>query len=299
MPQSPPDRDSLIAGIRKLNCPDASIYGIYFADTLTGYCGGQTGVFRTTNGGQSWTSIFAMPGGSRLNHIKGWGDRVTFTLDGIATGSNLYSTRNGSAVHTSSYAPLPNQLGLFFSDIAFVSADTALIASDYHIWRSTDGGVTASLLYNAGTRSTTELLSFVNSRTGWCMRFGYLYRTDDGGQTWAPRFSWGDLCGGLQFLNANTGYFASGTHLYRSNDGAQTATLLENFGSATYPSDLHFFDELRGFVLVGGNLWYTGNGCQTWTLAAHMASGYLNRLYFTDEHNGWVGGDSTLLRVRL
>jgi len=169
---------------------DADLFGIYFASSMEGWTTGlEQKIFHTTNGGQ----------GQEPETPGGWKRQDHFVWQG---------------------SPAPAEVPIDFYDIFFIDATTGwAVGWPEAIFKTTDGGATwveqhlnrenwtpAALadgswceVWNrdpeTGARTTCNKkhgvylrkVKFLNSQHGWTVgRFGYVFRTDDGGATWEP-----------------------------------------------------------------------------------------------------------------
>jgi photosystem II stability/assembly factor-like uncharacterized protein len=163
---------------------DAGLTAFTFLDLSTGWIALGTAVLATTDGGQHWQSRGAAPAAVHaldfVSLTEGWamGEEALFrTLDGGATWEAAGPADGGRL------------FGMDFVD-------------DRHGWlwafggllRTANGGATwQDTGFRCPAKSGAGVISLVNSTRGWVICGGvgatsmqqkWLYRTDDGGQTW-------------------------------------------------------------------------------------------------------------------
>jgi photosystem II stability/assembly factor-like uncharacterized protein/DNA-binding CsgD family transcriptional regulator len=122
---------------------------IDFVDSLHGWVAGTDELFRTADGGSTWT-VISVPCPPDPN--KG------FTYTGALS---FIDTQKG-----------------------WVGCFSPVTDKDWPLFKTTDGGDTWQTLPR--TSFGANHLAFVDQTTGWAGTSGHLYATSDGGQTWTP-----------------------------------------------------------------------------------------------------------------
>jgi photosystem II stability/assembly factor-like uncharacterized protein len=204
---------------------NGSISQIFFSDTSTGYmCGfvsGFTGgVFKTTNGGNSWQQL-TLPTSDYFGGVTFISDQIGFA----ASTSNIFKTTDGGDTWASVYAG-----GGQWGPMSFPTSNIGYATGvGGFILKTTDGG-------NVWTQSTDPVASlatslyFADANTGYlCASFGVISKTTNGGSTWINQFSsTGNNPQSIFFTNLNTGYVVGweGTIL-KTIDGGGTTSVSE------------------------------------------------------------------------
>lgn len=252
---------------------------------------GPTGIFRTEDGGVSWTQTYAMNVSDGFDAIQ---DVVFFDENnGIAimtefVSSSLLVTSDGGASWEE--VEHPEIANLYVVDIEVVGENAMLFCGEFNMnieaqsWsvhRLENFGQNITSLYSAAT--TTKMpreLHFVNENVGYVSLFtfdsfeyDYLYRTDDGGLTWSEcnnfagtmeeRMSIHDM----HFWDEDNGLVITGDYcndvgcfrgaaVLMTNDGAQTWDLLYLDAPSTHNFwDLEISDSEPGIgYIVGGDI---------------------------------------------
>lgn len=113
--------------------PGPNTRSIYFMNTMTGWVIGSSNVYKTTTGGNSWTSLF---------NQGGYGIRFTSESTGWICGSSgtIYGTVNGGVNWTLQSSGTTPTL----RSICFVNGQTGWAVGDFgKILKTTTGGITA------------------------------------------------------------------------------------------------------------------------------------------------------------
>ncbi len=205
-------------------------------------------IYRTTDGGRSWTQMSATPRG--------------------------ITERQRAMRVAATFAD-------FVPSLWFVSEQVGLMARlDGEVYRTTDGGTTWTKVWTVESRITN--IFFVNNQKGWLTGDGgFIARTVDGGLTWSKEVAptSADLTS-VFFINEGTGWVVGlkSTILY-TRDGGLTWKSASVSGSLGAPplASVSFADELHGWA-VGGHgqpasvslftpsnvILSTSDGGQTW-----------------------------------
>jgi photosystem II stability/assembly factor-like uncharacterized protein len=234
---------------------------IQFLDQNVGYCSGPGGMYKSVDGGNTWTNI--KPPGSPVvwggwfkNAAEGW-----FVGGGCGT-STFLRTVDGGATFTTFVHPEPRSV---MSDPywdASMPANTLYAIGSGTLFRSQDNGTTWDILNYTGTNAPwhEELAMFNNSvlvpNSG--RRCGSLAGPTDG-----MRYST-DL--GATWRDFQTGEDMFGTFLHDTQRGWAAG-----WAAAVY---------------------YTSNAGQTWQPRTCGLDGAgTDDIFFIDDNNGWVVGD--------
>lgn len=255
---------------------------VYFIDSLRGIVAGRNGAFLlTTNGGRDWVKR-SMGANGNLDAIS-FTDRLNGWLVEQATSTNIYRTRNAGELWT-----LQGSLSI------------------------------------QGLNSSLSKIFFSDSLNGWAVggdqatEEGFIFRTSDGGKTWAQQFrrQVGFLAD-LFFIDSLKGWVVGSGVGYKYNisegDGAilrttdggvtwqfQRRPIDEVFGYESVISlkSIFFVNESKGWAAGSpGAIIHTKDGGTTWMVQPSKSSFGDLRLFMTKEDEGWAVGDiGTILR---
>ena len=193
-----------------------------FLDTNTGFVALSSyinrGMFRTTDGGNTWSSVFGPGIGSSFSFIN--------QTTGFAAANGLFKTTDGGMNW--------NFAANFYDDdiICFANETTGwgvyYSSSLYHIEKTTNAGLNWSDQRTAGR---IFQMKFFNPSTGYVLgqdNFGgtigwqaSLIKTTNGGNTWsANRIFFSGLFYGMNFINNNTGWICGDNgFIYKTTNG--------------------------------------------------------------------------------
>ncbi len=276
-----------------------ALYSVDFAaDKKTGYMVGQAAeILKTTDGGQTWTAQ---------------GGHVYLSDECRQAGGDPDATTEANKCPL---APL-------FA-VSVIDANSAVAIGDRStLARTTDGGKTwnTSTLKSplaAGTDENSMIafedpvlydVLFLDAKTGFVVgEFGKIFKTTDGGATWAEKEA--SLVGGdyfdiqelptffdIDFRNPNDGIAAGlDGRIARTSDGGETwawvANNVEAYDAPFYAADL----------LPNGSVWVVGASGQVVSAApgkdlgqgsfGTQVTNWIRDIEFYDDQNGWaVGG---------
>lgn len=190
--------------------------------------GSTTFIYRTTNGGTSWSQVFSQSGGF-INGI-----RMIDSLHGYAYGDpvqgkwTVLQTGDGGATwaHIANEpASRTGEFGLYYNSLAVPDSNhiwfCATAPDSQRIYRSTDGGA-SWISVSLGSRVPLSVW-FNTDSLGACSQNIDGSRTTDGGASWSritlPGSSAPYLLAGAGTLDF---WYGSASNIYRSADGAQT-----------------------------------------------------------------------------
>jgi len=177
------------SGLTPLNMQTAWVTGIVYSD-------GTVYVYRTDNGGKTWsqlTSVPLPPGAANLQ--LNWNPIVFVSPQTAFMTMNVPSDQPSLAVYISNDAGntwsltptlIPNS-----NATDFLSATEAVIYNGEQFYVTHDAAQTWSTIpTDPAFRDTFTMMDFVNTSTGWVITSdsnGHrsLYRTSDGGATWS------------------------------------------------------------------------------------------------------------------
>lgn len=164
-------------------------------------------------------------------------------------------------------------------------------------------GPTALAQWNALNPPTTAQMgavSFANANTGFIGGTGgELYKTTDGGATWATQTSGiAQHIFSIEYVNPTTAYACASTGtgiIIKTTDGGATWTS-QTFPSTSYLLDMHFPSDSVGYCVgYNGVLMKTTDWGVNWTFLSPGTSNDLRSVFFTDENTGYVAQSSGIV----
>jgi photosystem II stability/assembly factor-like uncharacterized protein len=217
---------------------------ICFISGMTGFVGGDSSIYRTTNAGSSWTQVMH---DNRVNFVSiyfiddlnGFAGGFGFANDSL----RLYKTSNGGItwVYVSAMpAFVPDEAFYFFN------STSGFWANNFDIYSTTNGGVSFSSVYTS-QNDMKENISFPNVDTGYAVGYyGELVKSTDGGANWSLITYPGTANYDIHFIDGRKGFicggngFNSGYIMQTSNGGTSwtpTYTSVYSFFCMDFPSD--------------------------------------------------------------
>jgi photosystem II stability/assembly factor-like uncharacterized protein len=313
-------------------------------------------ILRTADGGNTWSDVTppegavsgfsSVPAAFFMDDAKAWVaySQATDSNGNLVNPALVWYTQDGGATWTSSQALPANNGTDFFSPGEFAFSDAQHgwlmvhvgvgMMHDYvYVFATADGGATWAKVVDP-TNSTLWMscsktgLAFIDANNGWatgdCQGVApglFLYRTMDGGNTWAqatisapagkPNMftDQNSGCGSysMNFLDANNGEMivtcitsnsSSMTKLswiYTTTDGGQ------NWTSHALPADsgqYQFLDVGHGYY-VSGHIYKTIDSGASWSSIIPVS--WNGQPDFVDMSNGWIvaknGTDIALVKT--
>ena len=284
--------------------PSEPFYEIYFKDANNGFVVGNSttygpNLFRTTDGGATWSQITNFPLGGSWYHI----DFVSPNVGFMGSNGAVVRTTNGGASWQlmSGYPTAPVVFGMDFKDSQLGLAVGILAqSSENGVFKTTDGGATWT------NRFPTSANDVVFLSTGVAIMVtpsGGIFRSADNGDSWTQIAT---VPTGLIEFAVISGNTLAGVSwkgdVWRSADGGGTWTqVLKGLGIGLSGEswDITFLDSSHGTV-VGpfGMIFGTTDGGLTWN---QVSNGVGNHLYgvdmITDTFGFVVGEGGYMLRT--
>lgn len=258
--------------------------------------GDQGRLYRTTDGGQTWTVLTP-----QMENLRGasFGSPAVGVVIGDKT---LYRTSDGGAHWTVVGTNLtPPALGHTWQQVAFLDPTTVIaIDSTGRTARSTDGGVNWSFSNSIPLPYPFRLgfMTFSSANVGWLMVNDALRRTTDGGMTWQDVPAAAYTCIREIIVPSSTAYvmsLACDGSIQRSLDGGQSwqTVYLDNDHANL---QIAFANESLG-IAVGryGRMLRTTNGGTTWTPLSPpdaLRSVHITQVWFVSATIGYMVGES-------
>lgn len=208
-----------------------------FIDENTGYCiaGGNTGstanvskVFKTTNGGETWTATY---GGKDIMYddlyaIDFIDDKTGFVSGGY-NGTRTFKTTDGGNTWTkvNDYS---------FRQIKFLSPLVGYARSYNKIHKTIDGGDTWTASIISELSSGISSFDFTDENNGYCTggSGGEVFKTTNGGTSWQKLTVPSYYYINVKFFTPNVGYITEdhGKTYQTSNGGVSWAQLAKPYG---------------------------------------------------------------------
>ena len=241
--------------------PDIILKSTWMFNANVGVATSYNHVYRTTNGGQTWTvpDSTAPGGGSCLKFYN--------QTHGLLFAQNKFWRTTDGGLHWTASA---SQVGMEIKFIEFVDLNTIIASGEGGaVYRSTDNGVTwtgtnlvpinASGFYGA---------AFSNTSNGFLVGHrGSILKTTDGGVTWIPYAATYNNIAALDVINDSVGFAATWQNIFKKTTTAAGWTQLNSLSTTGTFRYLHFFSVDTGIAISGGTpvkVFKTFNGGNNW-----------------------------------
>jgi photosystem II stability/assembly factor-like uncharacterized protein len=271
----------------------ATLNGIDFADTNSGWAVGEGGtVIRTSDGGASWTPQSA-PTTATLKAT-----RFASPTAGWAVGEAgaIAHTADGGATWLAQSAP------------GTATLNSVDFADGTHGWavgeggsaiRTTDGGASWTA-QSLPTTATLNCVRFIDANAGWAVgALGTVLHTTDGGSKWTTQSAGTTVAlSAVDFVDSRVGWaVGAGGKVVRTTNGGTTWTAQSSPTTAAL-SAVRFADRSVGWAVgAAGTILRTADGGAHWIAQTPPSTATLLSADLTASHSGWaVGAGGTLLR---
>jgi len=268
---------------------------MFIANDSIGFIGGeQERIYKTTDGGISWTLVHSSLLGN-IFHIYALDEMNIYATQG---NDFIYSTDGGSSWQETTLPSYGNFKLLFIDNLhGFAFGGDFLTASD--------GGKSWERI-SKSIKDDIAKIDFVSKKTGWALCYYSLYKTSDAGYTWQSQFSfdggWNwDM--GLEMLDSLRGFISTPNNVYYTMDGGEVWDSLELGEDIHFLGGVTFFDDYLGIIYgaleeeIPGSRIYnvpsnfiTFDGGSSWGKITYpIGSDYVgvNKMKFTDPKHLW------------
>ncbi|MBN2729066.1 MAG: T9SS type A sorting domain-containing protein [Bacteroidales bacterium] len=293
---------------------------------------GKGGLIVSTSNGVVWDTLHLGAFSGYINDVQFINDQI-----GIAVGDNgkiKRTTDGGNTWVIETVHPYKNLKGVSFFDptAIFIAGEDSLML------KSIDSAQTWSSSATGFNLSTTRGIDMYSSTEGFAFGGENIYKTNDGGSSWAVSGTFGSVyCAtalnndsvyfggstsfgytfdggntwtgpltatniiyGLHFLSADTGiYVNSWGKINKTTNRGVTWTQVKNIGASMY--DVTFFDDTTAYTVGhNGAIFKSEDAGNTWFQIESHTQRSLRAIWFTPDGTGYiVGQDGMILRKSI
>lgn len=167
------------------------VTSICFSNSMTGVYGGLTGVYRSLDGGTSWSSISGAPYFVPEKMVA-FSDSVFIAAYHLS----IYKSTDYGA--TWQFDTVNFNSNYYLAGLSFIDAQNGFaISGDGYLFATNNQGETWSEVAGTGLDAGGDLL-FTDSQHGYALSGQYdIYETSDGGQSWTLDYSSSSVLSGL------------------------------------------------------------------------------------------------------
>jgi photosystem II stability/assembly factor-like uncharacterized protein len=225
-------------------------HDLSFADATTGYAVSMIGesIKKTTNGGTNWSAITPPTSSSYLGVFAASATLAFF----INTEDKVLRTDNSGNTFLPRTIPLASSGTQNLTDVFFTDDYTGYITAQgfKNIYKTVNSGGTWNLL-NSGITTSLNSIYFVDSLLGYAAgESGIVLKTTDAGITWTPKSTGSDsFLNQIKFFNANNGIVVGNAgKIYLTNDGGDSWTS-EDSGTTSDLNNLFYLSGTSAIIV--------------------------------------------------
>ncbi len=261
---------------------------------ITNYSTATGGLLHTLDRGESWV-YDSVNGNGPYYKMQVLGQATCFLLN---TSGQLVKSVDAAATWANSDVPAASSR---YTDMQFVNNQAGYLCGDSGVLvKTTDGGISWNQI-NFSEGYDFSNLFFLDENRGWIVDYDgkQILKTTDGGNQWQSTNleESGVVYQPLDifFLNENEGYASTKEGvLFKSTDGGSSWQKSYTFDEEAYSGIVFFVSEQEGWYLSPKTAWHTTDGGNTWGNGSYFDV-YLNDLYFINEKQGWLAGNTGLV----
>jgi len=280
----------------------ATLRRIVFADRTRGWAlGHDNRILRTEDGGETWQPAL---GGDNLDGPPvlefqapddlwiGGNHQMEGTSDWTQWGYSTHSTDGGLTwTQDTLYGYIET---LDFFDQAHVWVEAESDPCTHLLARTLDAGETwtYTCLPVTSRDVTVAAIAFGSPTHGWLAADAALWRSTDGGATWAEQRTFPSNLSWIQAQDATRAWVQHDASLWRTTDGGATWQLL----TEAAPARVSFRTSLEGWGTDGSAISKTTDGGRTWR-AVFTQTAARSAEWFWDALTGWRPNSSHIERT--
>lgn len=254
-------------------------------------------VWKTTNGGVDWTSIYWESSG----YLRG----INFkdNLNGFFVGDGGAVIKTSDGAQSFSFITNPAIPQITYNDIAYTNSSHILVAGNFgYILKSTDQGSSWSVKNGNGTTNNINDSFFLNQNLGYAScDNGVVLKTTNGGSTWLAQTAGGtqyDDWYSIYFTDDLKGWIVGQTGRMRYTTNGGTTWTYKYLSNSWTLNELWLKDQNSGFA-VGeyGTIMKTDDGGNSWSKVTLSTTNTLYGIHFIDSNNGWICGTGIVIKT--
>ena len=283
-----------------------TLWTVKAVDNNVVWTGGTSGgVFRTTNGGTTWTSVGGGTIGSDVVYVVEAIDANTAFVSTYSSAARIFKTTNGGATWSAVFSQTGGLIGGIQMKTALEGyAVGTPVGGKWTVLKTSDGGNTwartATEPPHVGTEEVTLAVQLLGNTIWFGTSENKVYRSTNLGATWSSVATHGSVVFGLHFNSAAVGMtgFLGGGSNRSTNGGASWDT-----AHAAGFKDVMCISGLGSefWAITGSGIAYTNTDGQSWVNSSPGHWGGLVPLLavsispVASTVNGWAVGKSGMI----
>lgn len=264
--------------------------------------------FKSTDSGNTWKNIGSPLANKYTRQFNFIDENIGYSIAGgdLGTSGNcgfVFKTIDGGT----SWTPTNNNYELInenLSAINFINENVGFVSGGYNqpkTFKTINGGTSWQQI---GTFRFGQI-QFLNENVGYATNSGNyyngIYKTTDGGTTWAKTYEIEQSINRFLFLDENNGYFVGdNSTMYKTKNGGITwEKLTVPYG---YYTNVKFYSKNVGYLISDyGEMYKTSNGGISWDHLTRINSyGFpSNSISIIDKNIYVAGGNGTILKSNI
>jgi len=223
------------------------IEAIAFITPDTGFIAGWNNYFaKTTDGGATWTTITVGSGNWYFHDLDFYDSNNGIAVSTLnAGGDEIYVTSDGGATWTAATGLNQNVM-----DAAYANSTTLYaVGGDEKISKSTDGGLTWSLIYSGAPTTYFFGVDFDGNFGVVGGENGKMFSTTNGGATWSTYSTGYENLYGVHVFNSDSAYIGgTDENMYKTTNSGNTWTSEFNGSGTSNIYKIKFTDNNTGYA---------------------------------------------------
>lgn len=288
--------DTLATGWTEVNIPGGSfLVDVFFANNQLGYTVSEHNIYKSTDGGLTWTNFNQDPNAAY--------DNIAVTPSGnlfiTSLGNGIFKSINGGAVTFQQIQNIHGDADIFFTgnDTGYISRGTSGLNTG--LWKTIDGGNTWNLIPLSNYSVIIESYLAFNPFAGYCTGANIHYNNSNQDNWYNSSATSSDSFISISAVDDKVAYAAGNSgSIYSTKDGGvnfNTAGTLPGGNKAFV--DLAFVNTQTGYATDGSRLYKTTDGGKNWKTEIGLNKNILIEVHFTDEKHGWACGNGGTILV--
>lgn len=257
-----------------------------------------SGLYKTTNRGQTWNHI--------TNNIGEYDFTILQGNTGYSVGTSMKILKAENNFDVWNQVIIRDNL----KDVFFFNETKGFAVSPDNngiLYKSEDEGASWEKVANAPGGNvitfTDNLTGFIGSREVGATT-GKIHKTTNGGANWYVT-NIANHIGSVNkifFINHSTGWAVSGystssqAKILHTNDGGENWAVQQEMDNSTGFTSVFFLDSQCGWV-TGRNIWQTTNGGTNWIKRLDVPDNFFSDIYFSNALNGWAIASSQMYKT--